>query len=538
MWIDGITAWDVAVMAALAVCTAWVALLCMSGVFVGWQRASLRPTRAEVAFLFEGQTLVDATPAARRLLDVSDAADTDLARLARFLSPRFPKIFALLADQAGELERVHLSSDGLTRLRVHRVHGARGRLRMRLEDALPGANSFVPDRHSLTAIYEELQMHRVIAGGVLFPMWRQTPDGQITWANAEYRRLEGRLGLDSADAVGPSRIFREEIDLSKDGRHVQRAKVELPGEADARWFEFQVNWAGEDLLIAAVPIDRIVRAERSLNGFVQSLTQTFAHLNVGLAVFNRTRELAIFNPALSDLLGLPPEFLVTRPSLFQLFDRLRDQRMVPEPKDNKSWHRKMSALEAAASDSDYSETWSLVDGRTFRVTGRPHPEGAVAFIFEDISQEIQLERRFRTELQMGHAVLDGLEEAIAVFSSSGALLLANKAYKELWGAPAPSRTPSQDPSQAREQLSFVDASRAWQAGAMPTPVWGDARDFAATYSERTNWTAEIRLRDGRPMLCRFDALPGGYTLVGFSEIVSLQSAPHAPIAASATQLRA
>lgn len=116
---------------------------------------------------------------------------------------------------------------------------------------------------------------------------------------------------------------------------------------------------------------------------------------------------------------------------------------------------------------------------------------------------------------MGHAVLDGLEEAIAVFATSGAMLLANRAYCELWDLAV-----TED-----EKVSFVEASRAWQNGAMPTPVWGDARDFAATISERDNWTAEVRLRDGRPMHCRFDALPGGYTLVGFSEIVAVQSVP-------------
>lgn len=523
MWTENFTAWDVAVMATLALCTAWVALVCMSGIFVGWRRAAARPPKTEVAFLFEGQQLLDATPSARRLLDISDTASTDLARLVRFLSPRFPQIYALLSEPSSDAERVHLSSDSLTRLRLRRTGD---RLRMSLEDAAPSANSFTPDRHSLTALYEELQMHRVVAGGVLFPMWRQTSDGRITWANGEYRRLEAQLGLAQPGQIETSRVFQDEINIANDGRHVQRAKLEVPGEAETRWFEFQINWVGDDLLVSALPIDRIVRAERSLNGFVQSLTQTFAHLNVGLAVFSRTRELVIFNPALSDLLSLTPEFLVTRPSLFQLFDRLREQRMVPEPKDYKSWHRKMSALEAAASDNDYSETWSLVDGRTFRVTGRPHPEGAVAFLFEDISEEIQLERRFRTELQMGHAVLDGLEEAIAVFSTSGAMLLANRAYRVLWDLPA----------KDDEKVSFVEASRTWQNGAMPTPVWGDARDFAATISERDNWSAEVRLRDGRPMHCRFDALPGGYTLVGFSEIVTVQNT--AKRAKSETQLSA
>jgi hypothetical protein len=41
-----------------------------------------------------------------------------------------------------------------------------------------------------------------------------------------------------------------------------------------------------------------------------------------------------------------------------------------------------------------------------RVTGRPHPNGAIAFLFEDISQEVSLTRRFRTDLDLDRGILD------------------------------------------------------------------------------------------------------------------------------------
>ena len=270
-----------------------------------------------------------------------------------------------------------------------------------------------------------------------------------------------------------------------------------------RFFDCHVAAIGEDLLYTAIPADRTVEAERSLRDFTQTLTQTFAHLSVGLAIFDRERSLSLFNPALTDLIGLKPEYLIGRPTLSNLLDQLRERQMMPEPKDYKSWRQQMVALEAEAATGVYSEPWFLPDGRTFQATGRPHVDGAIAFVFEDISADISLRREFKTELETCQAVFDGLDEAIAVFSPAGAVTLTNQAYRALWGGEEP-------------DTNIIEASRRWQHGCAPTPVWGDARDFCGTIGERSNWTAEARLSDGRGLDCRFEALPGGATLVGFS----------------------
>ena len=107
--------------------------------------------------------------------------------------------------------------------------------------------------------------------------------------------------------------------------------------------------------------------------------------------------------------------------------------MVPEPKNYRSWRQQMSDLESAAATGHHVETWSLPHGHTYRVTGRPHPDGAVAFLFEDITSEISMTRQFRAELSLGTVVLDGIEDALVVFASGDEMLMTNKAYRELWG---------------------------------------------------------------------------------------------------------
>jgi hypothetical protein len=133
---------------------------------------------------------------------------------------------------------------------------------------------------------------------------------------------------------------------------------------------------------------------------VQAFTKTFAEMPVGLAIFDQQRRLVLFNPALTDLtslvlvLVLAFEFVSERPSLFEFFNRLRENWVVPEPKNSAAWRAQLSELVASSNDGAYCATWSLVNGLTYQVRGRPHFDGALAFLFEVISAKISVAQKF------------------------------------------------------------------------------------------------------------------------------------------------
>ena len=138
-------------------------------------------------------------------------------------------------------------------------------------------------------------------------------------------------------------------------------------------------------------------------------------------------------------------------------ERLRETRQMPEQKDFASWRRKLSELEEGARSGTYEENWQLPSGKIFRVTGRPHPQGALAFLFEDISTAIMLERKYRSELELSQATLDRMSEAVAVFDASGSARLRQLGLRGACGAstrwsgstaPAWRRWPPSGPSAA------------------------------------------------------------------------------------------
>lgn len=247
------------------------------------------------------------------------------------------------------------------------------------------------------------------------------------------------------------------------------------------------------------------------------VTKTFANLSIGLAIFDKRRRLVLFNPALLDLTGLSAEFLIGQPTVQSLFDGLREAQILPEPKNYSTWRREILDLEAAAMDGTYHDTWSLPNGQTYRVTGRPHPDGAIAFLFEDISAEISLTRRFRSEIETGQAVIDAMDEAIAVFNASGTMTMTNSALANLWGD-------QNETSLADNTVS--EMARVWQGKTAPSPIWASLRDFTSGAGSRRPLQETILLHDGRQLECRLVPLFGGATMVGFrpltSDVASLQ----------------
>ena len=470
--------------------------------------SGLRPTEKNaIVFLFEDDRLVDSTPAAKRVLQVTEDSGDDWARLASILKPRFDG-FDEMPMQALELGSVELEArDGTSRLRAEVVNGM---LRLEISDAERAEAGAGLDRYSLSAMRDELATHRAIAEHVPFLTWRENEKGEIVWANRAYLKLAEIVQRDSGVASWPPAQLFEPGIVGTDAAAPwpQRARLKIPDEDVESWFEVHRAPLGDETLFSAMPIDALVQAEKNLSEFINTLTGTFAHLPIGLAIFDRERKLNLFNPALTDLTMLPAEFLCGQPSLFAFLDRLRDKRMMPEPKDYKGWRQAMSELEEKAVNGTYLETWFLPTGQTYRVTGQPHPGGGLALLFEDISSEMSLTHRFKAELEMGQAVLDGVADAVAVFTAGGILSMTNAAFTALWDT---------DPSTSMTELTVSDATFAWGQKCNPTPVWRQLRAFISEGGERRAWEAPVTLKDGRVLQCRVVPTIQGATMVTFRQ---------------------
>lgn len=509
-----------AIMIAATACLTGVMVLC--GLSMRRHRAQMRAaalgqSSSSCVFVFDRHDLVDANDGARALLAAAPLGTDDWARFLSQIGPRFPDFesrFAAL-ERDGRLTLASVTRRPITL----RAEWHAGLTRIVLTDPLPETCGGIVDGMSQHAMEEELRIMRQTMDRAPVPAWAEDAAGAIIWANRPYLDLlgAGRDG-DSRPTWPVKRLF-DAVPTPAHGDDRAPIRVSLRGAGDdERWFEIHSVPDGAGRISYALPCDATVRAETTLRGFVQTLTKTFAHLSVGLAVFDRNRQLAVFNPALADLTGLSPEFLSSRPSLMRVLDAMRERQTLPEPKDYKRWRAEVAAVEQAARRGQYEETWALGNGQTYRVTGRPHPDGAVAFLFEDITVEKSMTRRFRADLELGTAVIDSLDEGIAVFSPTGAVLMCNSAYDALWA----------DGTAGPRDTTIAEALRSWQRKMAPSPILGDARAFVMDSGPKEPWQGEVRLTDGRLLTCRFAPLPGGWSLIGFAPALGQTCAGQRP----------
>ncbi|NNE80103.1 MAG: diguanylate cyclase [Silicimonas sp.] len=456
-----------------------------------------------LVFLIRDGVVADANFPAHRMLDGVTDSDDMTDRLRLFLARHFENPDRFLQPDQSLKDTGEVSRDGQIQILQQ---AAAGSTRLKISfvtDRDPGRDDFF----SLHALENELETLRANTAAAPFLLWRQNAAGEIVWVNQAYlNAVETYLGNAENDSWPLATLFPTLRPTSLAPNEPHRIAIHGNGAVEDAWFDCHTALIGTDVLCTAIPADEAVKADSRRREFTQTLTKTFAELAIGLAIFDRSRRLVLFNPALLDLTVLPTDFLTSRPSLVGFLDHLRENRVMPEPRDYRTWRTSIAELEAAAVDGTYSETWSLPDGQTYHVTGRPHPDGAVALLFEVISAEMSLTRRFRAEIEQSQAAIDAFDDAVAVFSQAGELTLSNHAYCKLWNT---------DPENGLGAVNLTEATRQWHALSTPTPVWGDFRDFAQLSQDREEWSATVSLLNGQSVLCRFLPQKAGATMVIF-----------------------
>lgn len=413
--------------------------------------AAQRP--GDCHFLFRGDRLVDHDAGDHFAAPPGDPAAADWDRLRDWLGFRFPDLPHAPEEIApAETRRFH------SHLPDDHAHldarAARGSLRLRLCEARPPAAAHLNEirraRHTADASLQALR-------AAPYPAWISNEAGTTVWQNTAATTLsdadKARMTAELTPPPDPGETL------------TRRLSVPVCGDgATAAWFDLTVERKPEGQVVFANDVSALVAAEKAQREFVQTLGKTFADLPTGLAVFDRAKTLAMFNPALIDLTGLQVEFLSTRPEIVTFFDMLRDRQLMPEPKNYASWRSQINDMVSAAHGGHYREMWSLANGRSYRVTGRPHPDGAVAFLFEDITLEISETRHHRGEMALRDSVLDHLDQAIAVLAHDRRVILCNRVFGDLVGVA---------PDRALTDLSLADVMQACQARFPDPTLWSE-----------------------------------------------------------------
>lgn len=471
-----------------------LALLWLTSVLLNrFPRGAADTTKSSVSFLFHDDILTDLDQKITLLPGNKNQEIRTWADLSAWLGVRFGPLPESLSEVENGETRT-LPAVNKTDKAMLTLYSLRGAERVSLHD--PERSDPIV-QHRLRHLDGSLAQFISVLEKAPCAVHMYDPSGETVWQNEEFARFtDGEKSM----VLAATKALPE------------NTRVCLPGDRNGqdRYFEIKQSQRGETTVLYLTDVTQIAQAETVRRDFIQTLTKTFANLTTGLAVFDRHRQLALFNPALLNLTHLPAPFLSSQPPLAQFFDKLRDNKVLPEPKNYGTWRSQVDGMISTACDGLYLEDWSLPNGMTYRVTGRPHPNGAVAFLFEDISDEVTLTRRFRSQIDLRQAALDKCSQAIAIIGPNDVVLLCNKPCSKLLDI---------DPDASFAEMSASDLLTICNEK-LPDKIFWERAGKAV--NERKSIQAVVDGANGRQHRCSISLLPGNSSMVSIIDIGQVQ----------------
>ncbi|MGN6465037.1 MAG: ATP-binding protein [Rhizobiaceae bacterium] len=349
-----------------------------------------------------------------------------------------------------------------------------------------------------------------LAEALPMPLWLRAENGKMKWVNRAY--AEAVEAVDPAAAIREDREMlgtqaREAMHLSHVANPVFSQTLSAVVRGDRRLFAV-TEYAGK-CGSAGLAADRseieAVRAEyeHTLRGHSDTLDQ----LTTAVAIFDAKEKLRFFNQAFQKLWGLDAAFLNSAPDNAFLLDRLRAEGKLAEQPEWRRW--KEAILGAYRSVESSEHWWHLPDGRTIRVVANPQPKGGVTWIFENLTERMDLESRYNTAIRVQGETLDNLAEGVAVFGPDGRVRLSNPAFARLWDLP-------EDFVNQKTHISEIRARADETADASP---WGDFVALTTGFDdERRDQHGQAELRNGTILSYAVIHLPNGQVMMTFVDV--------------------
>ena len=357
---------------------------------------------------------------------------------------------------------------------------------------------------------DDVEAMRSLIEALPSPVWARDEAGKLIYVSAAYARaVEAR---DAAEAVQRGielfdRNARADLNRAHESEQPFSGRLRAIVAGDRRAFDVLTFPARRGSTGIAIDATEAEAMRTELGRVIDAHRRTLDHLTTGVAIFGSDQRLGFYNAAYRSLWDLDVTFLDHRPTDSDVLDRLRDARRLPEQQDFRKWKAELHKAYRATEGTTHE--WHLPDGRTLRVVTTPNPEGGVIYLFDDITERLDLRRRYEALIRVQGETLDNLTEGVAVFASDGRLRLFNPVFAKMWKF---------DPA-ALQDRPHIEAVTAWcQALAHDNPAWSQLRATATAIDNREPVTGRIEKRDGSVADCATVPLPDGATLVTFQDV--------------------
>jgi signal transduction histidine kinase len=347
---------------------------------------------------------------------------------------------------------------------------------------------------------------RTVLASLMKPAFLRDTGGRIVFANAAYHDLARAIGRRSSDEQ-PAELLDVQQRSRLETAVGQPETIEVMlGDAGAfQLVQFPVQGGSAGYLHAQPK-------EVARDNGLAHLSAIIDALATPIAIFNARRELVQVNRAYCALWALDPEWLRLGMDERVVLDRLRTDGKLPNDPDYHGWRAKHLTSYQLKTPKEL-DPWHLPDGRTVQVIAAPaSPQGGVIYVFEDITDQLNLKSQHRALLDVQRSTLNGLTEAVAVFGTNGRLTLSNPRLSTLWKLPTNMLASNPHIDQIAEDVGK----------ALPedgAAIWRDLkRSIIDLNPTRSDKQGRITRADGKLVDFAITRLPDGQTMMTFLDV--------------------
>lgn len=287
-------------------------------------------------------------------------------------------------------------------------------------------------------LHSELKLINDVFDSFNFPIWIRNDDAKLIKCNSTYASIinqnknyviQNNIPLIKGSMFGEGDSLAKNVLKTKSNQSIDQ-NIVVDGKKCKYLFSEYYILNG---CTCGYAYDKTQEenAIKDLDRHINALSDILESLSSAIAIFDTNTKLAFFNSSYQKFTSLDEMFLSTRPKLSEVLEEMRRKHKLPDTIDFTKYKKEKVSLFTAhfTSNEDYEY---FPNGRTYRVIEYPYPLGGVIFMYEDVTDNLTLERKHNTLIEVQKETLDNLYEGVVVYGSDNKIRFFNPAFLKIW----------------------------------------------------------------------------------------------------------
>jgi len=277
-----------------------------------------------------------------------------------------------------------------------------------------------------------------ITNNIPMALWHRNSQGRIDYCNETYASAlecsQAKIKTENLELFSKNDINLHALsEQALANRQASTSRQHAVIQGSRRFIEIGIHPISETFSTIGYALDISETDELSskLSSTTSAYHEIFNTISIPIAVFDEHKNLHYYNTAYTKLFNFKDSFLDQNITFADILDDLRSRKKIPEHANFKEYKKKRAELFNNVI-KPIEEFIDLPNEDTLRVRIAPYPLGGLIFVYENITDQLNLERGVNTLLAVQKETINHLYEALIVIEKNGKIQFLNNAMEKLF----------------------------------------------------------------------------------------------------------